>query len=336
MRDESHPLPVVTCAIVGYGAIADYHAIALRAQGARLLAVAGPKAAETQAFAARHQIPRAHDDVERVFDMVDVDAIVIASPSPVHAMQATAALRAGKHVLCEIPIGVSLNEAETAQRAADGTGLVAMACHTQRYWPSTVALQRIIARDGLVIRHVIARCTIRRHENIGWTGRQRSWVDNLLWHHGGHTVDTAMLFLGGTVDSVLASGGPPFEATGQPMDLGIIVGTTSGAFATVALSYNSMINQTDYLVIADDTTYLLDQGRLVAADGSAVQGGSPDEMLRAGIAAQDRDFLNAITSGAAPSSSFASVLPTMRVLQQVADLTDGAQAGGSTTSFIAT
>jgi 2-hydroxy-4-carboxymuconate semialdehyde hemiacetal dehydrogenase len=310
----------VRCAIVGYGAIADFHVVALRAHGAELRAVVGPNVAAARVFAGRHGIPRAIGPLEDVLAMPDVDAIVVASPSALHATQTRAALLSGKHVLCEIPVALSLPEAEAVERAGRDSGLIAMVCHTQRYWPALAMLRLIIDRDRLTLRHVVARSMMHRHENVGWTGRHRTWTDNLLWHHGCHAVDTVLQLLSDPIESVVASSGPRFETSKLPMDHGIVIRTRSNALATIALSYNSRRGLTDYVVIADGATYLIRDGSLESGDGSVLVGGDADETLRSAVADQDMDFLSAVSHGSTPRSSIDSVLPTMRVLQQVEDL----------------
>ena len=200
------------------------------------------------------------------------------------------------------------------------TGLIAMVCHTQRFSPPMVALRDLIEREGLTVRHVVARTSMRRHEDVGWTGYRRSWVDNLLWHHGCHAVDSTLRLIGMESDSVFGAFGPPFPRTGLPMDIGILVKSPTASIGTIALSYNSMISTSDYLVIAEEDTFFLDGGRLLGRDGSLLAGGDATEMQQTAVAAQDLEFISAIRTGREPLSSVASVLPAMRVLQRVEDM----------------
>jgi 2-hydroxy-4-carboxymuconate semialdehyde hemiacetal dehydrogenase len=181
-------------------------------------------------------------------------------------------------------------------------------------------LRLIVDRDRLTLRHVVVRSMMYRHENVGWTGRHRTWTDNLLWHHGCHAVDTVLQLLSDPVESVVANSGPRFETSKLPMDHGIVIRTRSNALATIALSYNSRRGLTDYVVIADGATYLIRDGSLESGDGSVLVGGDADETLRSAVADQDMDFLSAVSNGSTPRSSIDSVLPTMRVLQQVEDM----------------
>ena len=316
--------PSVSCAIVGYGAIAESHVAALRAADVPVRAVVGPKPAAVSAFAQRYAIPRAATSLDAVLAAADVDAVVIASPSAVHAEQAIAALRHGKHVLCEIPVGLSLADAEAVHDASRETGLVAMVCHTQRFWPPMVALRDDIERRGIAVRHVVARTTMRRH-GIGWTGYRRSWVDNLLWHHGCHAVDSTLELIWWPAGVGVRGLRTALPANRNlPMDIGVLLKSTSASIGTIALSYNSMIPSSDYLVIADEDSYFLDGGRLFGRDGGLLAGGDAAAMQNAAVAAQDGDFI-AVGMGAEPRLSVESALPAMRVLARLQDMDRSAE-----------
>ena len=121
-------------AILGYGAIADMHAVALRAAGARLLVVAGPNQAEAKEFAGRHGVEAVVTDPAHAIETDGVEAVVIASPSPVHASQVADAIAAGRHVLVEIPLALSAADAEALVAQAAAARRTLMVCHTLRYW----------------------------------------------------------------------------------------------------------------------------------------------------------------------------------------------------------
>lgn len=131
-------------AIVGTGLISKFHARAVReVPGARLVAVCGRERAKAEAFAAEFGCA-AFDSVEALLACEGVDIVTVTTPSGAHQEAAIAAAKAGKHVLCEKPLEISLERADAmieAHRAA-GTRL---GCTFQlRYMP---ALQPI--RDAL-------------------------------------------------------------------------------------------------------------------------------------------------------------------------------------------
>jgi 2-hydroxy-4-carboxymuconate semialdehyde hemiacetal dehydrogenase len=304
-------------ALLGYGAIADFHADALAAAGARVLVAAGPKLDQLADFARRHGIPRVETDPNRAIEADGVQAVVIASPSQVHAEQSRAALAAGKHTLVEIPMALRQSEAEALVAQASEAGLRFAVCHTQRYWKPFRAAREQMEAGGWRATNVIARGLSRRHENVGWTGRQRSWVDDLLWHHGGHVVDTVLGFLDSPITDVSAEVGPIWERSGLPMDYAIALRAETGAIASISLSYNAKIGASDYVVIGESDTIVLS-----GADVRTPAGTTAEDVALAqerAVHAQDLDFVECIRTGRTPIADGASILPCMRVLQAVWD-----------------
>lgn len=306
-------------AILGYGAIADMHAVALRAAGARLLVVAGPKEAEAKAFAARHGVETVVTDPMRAIESDGVEAVVIASPSPVHATQAAAAISAGRHVLVEIPLALCAADAEALVAQAAAARRTLMVCHTLRYWQPFQAARNAMQLAGWRPRNIVARGLSRRRENVGWTGRRRSWTDDLLWHHGGHIVDMVLELLGEPVTDVTAAVGPEWENSGLPMDYAIALRTAAGAIATISLSYNARLGASDYVVIGEPDTILIQGVDVTSADGPILAGEDGNAVQERAVAAQDRDFLECAASGHRPHADAALILPAMRVLQAVQD-----------------
>jgi 2-hydroxy-4-carboxymuconate semialdehyde hemiacetal dehydrogenase len=317
--DRSGRSRIPGVALIGYGAIADLHAEALASLGIIPVVVAGPKADEAAAFAARHGIARSGTDVDGAISDPAVGAVVLATASGVHAAQAASALAAGRHVLVEIPLALSAAEGERVVAVAQGGGLVLAVCHTLRYWEPFERFHGWLSDGGHVVKHVTARSHSLRLENVGWTGRRRSWTDDVLWHHGGHVIDEVLRLLPGPVTSVTAAAGPIWEGSGLPMDYGITLRTREGAIATISLSYNARVSASDYTVITDRDTAVVDGAEVRASEGPIVTGLDIDAVQRAGVLAQDRDFVDAITIGGTPVADGASILPVLAVQQAVAD-----------------
>lgn len=311
-------------AIIGTGAIADLHVAALGQLGAPIRVVAGRTVEGAAEFAERHRIDRSTDDIRAAVEDSEVDAVVVASPSPVHAEQARLALDAGRHALVEIPLALSLPEAEDLVERSEHAGRVLMVCHTLRYWEPFEAAGRALAERGLEPRHVIARGLSRRRENVGWTGRRRTWTDNLLWHHGGHVVDAVLELLGSPIADVQASIGPVWEGSGLPMDYAVALRTGDGAIASISLSYNARISVSDYLVVAEADTLVITGTEVRAADGPVYEGGDVAAVQDRAIVTQDADFLTAVATGRPPRAAARAILPAMRVLQAVEDAARGA------------
>lgn len=308
----------LTLSFVGYGSIAAAHARALRELGGvRLDTVVGRRPEAIEAFAREWGFERWTLSLDEALARPGVDAVVICSPSDQHAEQAERALAAGKHVLVEIPIAVSLADAERVVAFAERTGRRLMVAHTQRFFPALIELRRQIAAGELHPHHLDCRWFFLRRENVNWEGRRRSWTDNLLWHHACHVVDAALWLLGQTGPEAnrpvraLGQAGPPHAELGIPLDLDLLL-RVGDLPVNIAMSYNSPWPMHDYLVIGEEATVRFENGRLIGKEGELFvpEGAHP-------IREQDREFLAAVREGREPSVSGPSLLPAMRALQAV-------------------
>ena len=301
--------------LLGYGTIAAEHARALRSAGCTLAAVTGPSLASAEAFAREHAVLRVAGSVAALVAADDVDAIVIASPNALHPEQALLGLEHGKHVLCEVPLALSLADAELVAIAARASDRQMMVCQTQRFLRPLAWLRS--EPGARPIRHIAVRLVLERTSDIGITGRRRSWTDDLVWHHGSHAVDTALWLLDEPVAEVtaLAAGA---SRTGTPLDAGIVLRGESGALATIALSYSARQASSDFMVICADRSYRYERGVLSSSDGMSE---SFDEaaLFAEAVQVQDAAFVEAIATGGAPSPTPSDLLGVCRVLERVSE-----------------
>lgn len=306
----------VRIGIIGAGAIAERHAVALRAAGARLVAVADPDPRRAAVFAEPGAGTATYSNVDELLLHPGLDAVVIASPNDMHADQAVDALQAGLSVLVEIPVATSLAGAEAVAAAAATAGRYAAVAHTLRFC-APYRRVRDMVDGGLRVRHVVARTLMLRQEDTGMGGRPRTWTDDMRWHHGAHTVDAALWLLAAGSASVAGTSGPIWSGNGRAMDAGLVLDTRSGALATVALSYHSRLATRDLTVIAEDVTLRIEGPRLISADGVVVDFGSTEAMEHDGLVRQDEDFVQAVADDRRPACVVEDVLPTMRILEQL-------------------
>lgn len=302
-------------ALVGHGAMATEHLGVLRELGVEARVVVGADPAAVERYAHEHGIERATTDESAALTAEDVDIVVIASPSDRHAQQARLAIDAAKHVLIEIPIALSGADArDLAARAATSDRTI-MAGHISRYYPAIQNLHARIQVASLSIHHVIAAMCTDKRSNRNWRGEPRDWVDNLLWHHGLHVIDTVLWLLNG--DPVVAStvqAGRQHAEHGGEMDLGIVLRTASGTLATIALSYHAKAQVTRYAFIAEEATLSYEQGS--PADSP------PHELLEGGsfrdlVMSQDRAFLDACSTGRSAPIPIDAVLASMDLLDHL-------------------
>jgi len=301
--------------LLGCGTIAAEHARALTKLGCSLVAVAGPRHEAAAAFAEAHGVARAHDSVDEIVDADDVDAIVVASPNGVHSAQTIASLQQGKHVLCEVPLGISLSETELATRLSGARDQCVMVCQTYRFFRPVVLLRELVARD--VVRHVVIRLMLNRTTNVGVTGRVRSWTDDLIWHHGSHAIDLALWLLAADVAEVVAVGAGSNDQ-GQAMDGGVLLRTTTGALATIALSYRADRPSTDVVAICDRDTYRYEQGTLSSRTSGAQEFDVTASFTEA-VERQDAAFVEAASRRAHSSLAPLELSALYKTLSIVAD-----------------
>lgn len=316
-------------ALIGSGSIAADHVAAIRVLQAtpewralEIAAVVGRRAEEATAFASELAIPLGTTALERVLDDPTIAAVIVCSPTDLHAEQCARALRAGKHVLCEIPLATSLAETDALIALADATGKRLMVCQTQRYFRPLIEAKRMIDAGELTVTAIVSRYLFNRRDRINWKGRNRSWSDNLLWHHTCHALDATLWLLGAR--EVTASGqiATPDPETGIAMNVSIALRTPSNQIATVATSYHALIPQHDYLLIGKETSVQFIAGELRGASAVLVPSPGPDPLPDA-LPRQNAEFFAAIRDGREPAISARSVRPAMAILQQLQDQLDG-------------
>jgi len=302
--------------LVGVGSIGAQHLDALAMlDDVRAVAVADRQASHAENIATKYHIDHVCSDLTELLSVRDIDAIILCTPTPLHAQQAVECLDAGKHVLVEIPLADSLSGAEAVLRAQQRTGLVAMCGHTRRFNTGHRWLHGRIVAGDFALRQLDVQTYFLRRSNTNAKGQRRDWADHLLWHHAAHTVDLFQYQTGEMPYIAHALQGPLHPELGVALDMSIQMKTKSGAICTLSLSFN---NQGPYgstfRYIGDGETYLARYDNLVDGNGADVI--LPTDMT-AGIVAQDQEFVSAIRQTREPNASVASVLPCYQLLHEL-------------------
>ncbi|WP_033217882.1 Gfo/Idh/MocA family oxidoreductase [Kitasatospora phosalacinea] len=302
-------------ALAGGGAFGAKHAAALRRiEGVEVAAAVSSSLDSARKFAAEQGIARAAGSLAEVLAADEVDAVILATPTPLHAAQTQECLAAGKHVQVEIPVAASLPDAEACVAAAERTGLVAMAGHTRRFNPSHQWVRRRVAAGEYTIQQMDVQTYFFRRSNLNALGQKRSWTDHLLWHHAAHTVDLFAYQTGSPIVRANAVQGPIHPELGIAMDMSIQLQAASGAICTLSLSFNNDGPLgTFFRYIGDTGTYLARYDDLVTGEDEPIDVSGIDVSLD-GIELQDREFVAAIREGREPNASLAQVLPCYRTL----------------------
>ena len=247
-------------AMIGHGMMGTWHSEALKAiPGVALHTLVGRRPEPTAEFAARYGYPRHTTEIEAVLADPSIDAVIVGSPSEQHEEHAIGCLAAGKHVLLEIPIAMSLAGAERVAGAAERSGKTLAMCHPMRFRREWDGLRPRLMSGEEAIRHIASRFFIHRLENVGATGYRRSWTDNILWHHFCHFVDLSLFLLDDEPVRRVQSVMPDVHAlTGIPMECVVLIETEQGQSALVHGSYHAAYRLYDTLIVTDRDTYFFD------------------------------------------------------------------------------
>jgi len=305
-------------ALAGAGAFGIKHLDALTAiDGVTVTSVVSRRLEQAQEVADTYGAPHASTELADALARDDVDAVILCTPTQMHAEQAVAALRAGKHVQVEIPLADSWADALEVARVAEETGLVAMVGHTRRFNPSHQWIHQRIVAGELAISQMDVQTYFFRRTNINALGQARSWTDHLLWHHAAHTVDLFQYQTGEKVTIANAVQGPIHPDLGIAMDMSIQLRTETGKICTLSLSFNNDGPLgTFFRYIGDTGTYIARYDDLVNGKEEPIDV-TQVAVSTNGIELQDREFVAAIREGRQPNSSVASVLDCYRVLGEL-------------------
>jgi 2-hydroxy-4-carboxymuconate semialdehyde hemiacetal dehydrogenase len=305
-------------ALVGTGAFGIKHLDALAAiDGIDLAAVVTPNGDEARDVAERYGAKWAATDLSEILAHDAIDAVILCTPTPMHAEQAIAAMRAGKHVQVEIPLADSWADATGVARAQRETGRICMVGHTRRFNPSHRWIRARIQAGEFRLQHLDAQTFFLRRSNLNALNQPRTWTDHLLWHHAAHTVDLLRYQTGEDIVAAHAVQGPPHPELGIAMDMSIQLLTSGGTVCTLALSFNNDGPfGSVFRYIGDTGTYLARYDELSTGHEKPVdlsRTGVPSN----GIEGQDREFIAAIRAGRQPESSVAAVLDSYRTLARL-------------------
>ncbi len=308
----------IKVALAGAGAFGSKHLDAIRLiDGVEVVSLVGRERAKTEDVAAKYGIGHVTTDLAESLALKEVDAVILCTPTQMHAAQAIASLRAGKHVQVEIPLADSLADAEEVLRIQRETGKVAMVGHTRRFNPSHQWVHQKIVAGEFNIQQMDVQTFFFRRTNMNALGQPRSWTDHLLWHHAAHTVDLFLHQTGGEIVAANAVQGPIHPTLGIAMDMSVQLKASTGAICTLSLSFNNNGPLgTFFRYIGDNGTYIARYDDLFNGKDEKIDVSKVDVSLN-GIELQDREFFAAIREEREPNASVAQVLPCYRTLDRL-------------------
>ena len=308
----------IKVALAGAGAFGTKHLDGIRnIDGVEVVSLVGRRLDQTQEVANKYGIGHVSTDLADSLAMQEVDAVILCTPTQMHAAQALQCLKAGKHVQVEIPMADSLQDAQEIVRVQKQTGLVAMCGHTRRFNPSHQYVHQKIQAGEFQIQQLNVQTYFFRRTNINAMGQARSWTDHLLWHHAAHTIDLFAYQCGSPVVKANAVQGPIHPALGIAMDMSIQLQAASGAICTLSLSFNNDGPLgTFFRYIGDTATYVASYDDLFTGKEEKIDVSQVAVSMN-GIELQDREFFAAIREGREPNSSVAQVLPCYQVMHDL-------------------
>ncbi len=304
--------------MAGQGAFGVKHLEAIaKIPGIEVITLTGGNQAATAEVAKRFNIPHFTGDLAESLKQPGLEAMILATPTGMHAKQGEMCMRAGKHVQIEIPIADNLADSKRLVEVQKATGVVCMGGHTRRFNPSHQYIHKKIKAGELAIQQLNVQTYFFRRTNMNAAGNPRSWTDHLLWHHACHTVDLFQYQTGELVSDCYAVQGPFHPKLGIAMDIGIVMKVPSGAVCTLSLSFNNKGPQgTFFRYICDNGTYVAYYDDLVDGDQNKIDLSGVDVSMN-GIELQDREFFSAIREHRTPNADVTQCYTAMETLDRL-------------------
>ena len=319
-------MKTIKVALAGAGAFGIKHIDGIQnIDGVEVVSVIGRELDKTKEVAAKYGIGHVSTDLADALALPEVDAVILCTPTQMHAEQTLACLRAGKHVQVEIPLADSLKGAQDVVALAKTSGLVAMCGHTRRFNPSHQYVNQQIKAGKFNIQQMDVQTYFFRRTNMNALGQARSWTDHLLWHHAAHTVDLFAYMVGtgskapggNPIVKANAVQGPIHPTLGIAMDMSIQLQAANGAICTLSLSFNNDGPLgTFFRYIGDTATYLARYDDLYTGKEEKIDVSQVAVSMN-GIELQDREFFAAIREGREPNSSVAQVFNCYQILHNL-------------------
>ena len=308
----------IKVALAGAGAFGIKHLDGIKnIDGVEVISLIGRELDKTKEVAQKYNIPHVTTELSDSLKLPELDAVILCTPTQMHAAQAIECLKAGKHVQVEIPLADKLADAAEVVRLQKETGKVAMVGHTRRFNPSHQYVHNKIVAGEFNIQQMDVQTYFFRRTNMNALGQARSWTDHLLWHHAAHTVDLFAYQCGSPIIAANAMQGPIHPTLGIAMDMSIQLKAANGAICTLSLSFNNDGPLgTFFRYIGDTATYLARYDDLFDGKDQQIDVSKVDVSMN-GIELQDREFFSAIKEGREPNSSVGKVFACYEVLHKL-------------------
>jgi len=194
---------MLNAAIVGCGWVSDWHVadgLAHLPDRYRLLACCDIDVERLNAFATRYETPRKLTDYDAILAMPDIDVVIICTPPALHYPMVMAALRAGKHVVCEKPFAASLAEVDTIIAEQAHSRGRCMPVFNYRFGDGIARVRHVIT-SGLAGRHFVSSAETAKRRGadyyaVAWRGKFATELGGVLLTQAIHTHDLLLWLIG--------------------------------------------------------------------------------------------------------------------------------------------
>lgn len=247
-------------AIIGAGDISHSHLLALRSRAnrdlARVVGIADIDAARAKAQAATYEIERTYAGLDAALADPAVDAVCICTPPFLHVEQSIAALRAGKHVLCEKPVSPNLAGLDAiAVAERDGTGAIFSGVFQHRVGQGAQQVKALVdaGRFG-PLRFGLSETLWQRPQSyydVWWRGTWEKEAGGVSMGHGIHSIDSLMWLMGEPASLVADAATVKLDIDVEDTS-GAIVRFRSGAMAQIVVTVNAQDNRSRLEIFGDE------------------------------------------------------------------------------------
>jgi len=302
-------------AVIGCGGIARSYLEALRSmKDFKIIAAVDAVEERAKKYASKCGAERYYVSIDEPLEDPEVEAVCICLPNYLHSSVAIAAAKAGKHILVEKPMALSLKETDEMIKTAEDEGVILMVEQTLRFWKSNIVAKKLIreGRIGKVCNIIHRRLNFSKSFPSAWSRSPEQSGGWVLYGYGSHSVDMILWALETSAVQVSAYGVKNNPFWNDYDEVSIQMRLANGAVASINHSLNSQQFAWDVIIIGTEGSILINQRKNVQIGDKIIN--TPLDSTQ-GIPAALREFANAIREEREPEASGRNVRKTMIALE---------------------
>lgn len=312
----------VRVGVIGCGAIAEHAHLAgysLIPDQVEIVALADPLQERLDAMAAKYNVSNLYRDYNELLARPDIDAVSICTPNYLHAPLAIAAARAGKHVLGEKPMALTLEEADQMAKAAQEAGVILMIGFTHRYYNFNQKAQQMV-KDGSIGKPYVIRVRFAHDGPYNSWSAKTDWFFNPVQAGGGalldmgiHAIDICSYYLGEikSVSAEMATLGKPIQVE----DTAILTLTfANGAVGYIEVGWSSQAGPLGLEIFGSEGTLVVDYSTPIRLYSKKTgEWSQPEGLSGGGWDAEMAHFIDCVRTGKRPLTTEVEGKQALRV-----------------------